>query len=74
MTAGNEALYKKTKERMKVRTSYPGILRNNWPMRSLWSLSYKKKKLMYIISITPVTSTENRLFPAPTPSLNGVCI
>lgn len=61
-------------ERMKVLTSYPGIPRNYWPVKSLQSLMYQKITDWYINSSALVTSRENRLFPASTASLNGVII
>lgn len=75
MTAREGSLYKKMKqsEKMKVITSCPRILGKKWPVRSLWSLTYKKKADRYIISINLITSTENRLFLAPT-SLKGFTI
>lgn len=75
MTAREGSLYKKMKqsEKMKVITSCPRILGKKCPVRSLWSLTYKKKADRYIISINLITSTENRLFLAPA-SLKGFTI
>lgn len=64
----------KESERMEVITSYPGIPRNYWPVRSLQSLMYQKITDRCINSSALATSRENRLLPASTASLNGVII
>lgn len=75
MSARKGTLHEKMKqiEKMKLITSCPGILGINLPVRSLWSLTYKKIADRYIININLITSTANRLFPAPT-SLKGFTI